>query len=237
MDAGLFCAVCRRYRVGLRGSDWRTVPADAGHPKSRLPHTDVARGRGLRTGALGNCIGAVAAGYDVADVSLPPQFDTIEEPFRVISNYEGKQALAGEFRDHMDKMNAWMGNGKIDLVETEYADAVAAANVARTALGNLYDDYPVLLTPSTAGEAPADLISVTMSSFNRMWTLMHGPTMTLPASTGPNGMPVGVQIAARVGDDAALIGWWPASLTLFEARNALFRSLVCRYSNSIVLAI
>jgi len=38
-----------------------------------------------------------------------------------------------------------------------------------------------------------------------MWTLMHGPTMTLPVATGPNGMPVGVQIAARVGDDAALI--------------------------------
>ena len=66
---------------------------------------------------------------------------------------------------------------------------------------------PMLLTPSTAGEAPVDLVSVTMSSFNRMWTLMHGPTMTLPAATGPNGMPVGVQIAARVGDDAALIGW------------------------------
>ena len=63
----------------------------------------------------------------------------------------------------------------------------------------------MLLTPSTAGEAPADLISPTMSSFNRMWTLMHGPTVTLPVAEGPNNMPVGVQLAARVGDDAALI--------------------------------
>ena len=43
----------------------------------------------------------------------------------------------------------------------------------------------LLLTPSTAIEAPVDLVSVTMSSFNRMWTLMHGPTMTLPAATAP----------------------------------------------------
>ena len=89
--------------------------------------------------------------------------------------------------------------------EDEYREALAAADNARAALTNLYADYPVLLTPSTAGEAPADLVSVTMSSFNRMWTLMHGPTMTLPVATGPNGMPVGVQIAARVGDDASLI--------------------------------
>ncbi|MFT5488688.1 MAG: Asp-tRNA(Asn)/Glu-tRNA(Gln) amidotransferase A subunit family amidase, partial [Alphaproteobacteria bacterium] len=69
----------------------------------------------------------------------------------------------------------------------------------------VYDDFPVLLTPSTAGEAPADLVSPTMSSFNRMWTLMHGPTITLPVARGANNMPIGVQLAARVGDDAALI--------------------------------
>ncbi len=34
---------------------------------------------------------------------------------------------------------------------------------------------------------------------------MHGPTMTLPVSAGPNGMPVGIQIVAGVGEDALLI--------------------------------
>jgi Asp-tRNA(Asn)/Glu-tRNA(Gln) amidotransferase A subunit family amidase len=38
-----------------------------------------------------------------------------------------------------------------------------------------------------------------------MWTLMHGPTVTLPVAEGPNNMPIGVQLAARIGDDAALI--------------------------------
>lgn len=147
-----------------------------------------------------------AAGYDVSDIDLPPQFETIEQPFRVISNYEGKAALADDFRDHMDKMNPWMREtGESNWSDTDYAEAVEAANTARAALAGVYDDYPVILTPSTAGEAPADLESVTMSSFNRMWTLMHGPTITLPVATGPNGMPVGVQLAARVGGDARLI--------------------------------
>ena len=145
-------------------------------------------------------------GYNVRDICLPPQFDSIEQPFRVISNYEGKNALADEFRNHMSNMNSWMQEtGNSNWSEKDYCVAVCAADTARSALGSLLKDTPILLTPSTAGEAPPDLESVTMSSFNRMWTLMHGPTMTLPVSAGPNGMPVGIQIVAGVGEDALLI--------------------------------
>ncbi|MEK9644782.1 MAG: amidase [Alphaproteobacteria bacterium] len=147
-----------------------------------------------------------AAGYEVDDVDLPPPLHGIEGPFRVISNYEGKRALAAEFRGHMDKMNHWMREtGESDWSDADYGEALSAAVAARAAMEELYAECPVLLTPSTSGEAPADLVSPTMSSFNRMWTLMHGPTITLPVATGPAGMPVGVQLAARPGDDAALI--------------------------------
>jgi len=95
--------------------------------------------------------------------------------------------------------------GESNWTEAEYAEALVAADAARNALAGIYDEYPVLLTPSTASEAPADLVSVTMSSFNRLWTLMHGPTITLPVAQGANGMPIGIQLAAGVGDDAALI--------------------------------
>ena len=186
----------------------QAVPAEAGRPRIGVCRTPMwAEAEPCAQTALEAAASKLsAAGYDVADVDLPPQFDTIEQPFRVISNYESKAALADEFQNHMDKMNPWMQEtGNSSWTENEYVEAIAAADDARAALGSLYDDFPVLLTPSTAGEAPADLVSVTMSSFNRMWTLMHGPTMTLPVTTGPNGMPVGVQIAARVDDDAALI--------------------------------
>jgi len=57
-----------------------------------------------------------------------------------------------------------------------------------------------------------------MSSFNRMWTLMHGPTITLPVARGANNMPIGVQLAAGVGEDAALIARTiPIYRTLAEA--------------------
>ncbi len=157
--------------------------------------------------ALERAGGALSkAGFEVDDVDLPPPLHGIEGPFRVISNYEGKRALASEFRDNIDLMNNWMRDtGESSWSHDDYAKALAVAEEARGAMRTLYDDYPVLLTLSTAGEAPADLVSPTMSSFNRMWTLMHGPTITLPVTTGPAGMPVGVQLAAGPGDDAALI--------------------------------
>jgi amidase len=186
------------------------VPAKINRPKIGVCRTPMwAEAEDHAQAALENSASALAkAGYDVADVDLPPELDSIEDPFRVISNYEGKAALADDFRDHMKQMNPWMREtGESVWSDEEYAAAVAAANTARAALARVYEDFPVLLTPSTAGEAPADLVSPTMSSFNRMWTLMHGPTITLPVARGANNMPIGIQIAAGVGDDAALIAW------------------------------
>lgn len=184
------------------------VPEDVARPRIGVCRTPMwPEAEDYAQAALETSAAALsAAGYDVTDVDLPPELTSIEQPFRVISNYEGKAALADDFRDHMDKMNPWMREtGESNWSENDYAEALAMADAARAALARLYDDFPVLLTPSTAGEAPADLVSPTMSSFNRMWTLMHGPTMTLPVAKGPNDMPVGVQLAARVGDDASLI--------------------------------
>ena len=184
------------------------IPEDPATPRIGLCRTPMwMEAHDCAQQALENTASELsAAGYDVADVDLPPEFDAIEGPFRVISSYEGKRALADEFRNHMDKMNPWMQEtGRSTWTEEEYRDALAAADRARDELYLLFDDYPVLLTPSTTGEAPADLEGVTMSSFNRLWTLMHGPTITLPAGIGPNRMPLGVQLAARTGADPMLI--------------------------------
>ena len=67
----------------------------------------------------------------------------------------------------------------------------------------LFRQADVLLTPSVPGEAPADLVSISNSVFNRTWTLMHAPCVTLPTATGtgPHGMPVGIQLVGPVGCD------------------------------------
>ena len=149
-----------------------------------------------------------AVGYEVVETDLPPECVGLERAFRVISNFEGKREMADDFRDHIDRMNPWMREtGESDWSEADYGEAMRVAAQARAALGELWRRTPVLLTPSTSGEAPTDLVGISVSTFNRLWTLMHGPTITLPVGAGPGGMPVGVQFAAAPGSDARLIAW------------------------------
>jgi len=61
-----------------------------------------------------------------------------------------------------------------------------------------------LLAPSATGEAPQGLESTGDPVFGLMWSLLHLPCLTLPCGTGPAGLPLGVQVVARHGADAAL---------------------------------
>ena len=67
-------------------------------------------------------------------------------------------------------------------------------------------DRDVFLAPSAPGEAPAGLDSTGNPIFQVVWTLLQVPCVTLPWSTGPNGLPVGVQLIGRRGDDETVLG-------------------------------
>ena len=43
-----------------------------------------------------------------------------------------------------------------------------------------------------------------------MWTFLHTPALNLPGATGPNGLPVGIQIVGQPSADMALLraGRW-----------------------------
>jgi Asp-tRNA(Asn)/Glu-tRNA(Gln) amidotransferase A subunit family amidase len=182
----------------------------AGRPRiglCRTPYWDEAEP--CAQAAVERSAAALAEqGYEIVEAELPVECAGIERTFRVISNFEGKRAMADDFRDHIGRMNPWMREtGESEWSESDYAAALEHASLARAALGAAWRRTPLLLTPSTAGEAPTDLVGLSVSSFNRLWTLMHGPTITLPVGFGPAGMPVGLQLASAPGTDAALVAW------------------------------
>ena len=66
-------------------------------------------------------------------------------------------------------------------------------------------DLDALLVPSAVGEAPVTLASTGNALFNRPWTTIGAPCVTLPKYTGPTGLPVGVQLVGLQGDDGHLL--------------------------------
>jgi Asp-tRNA(Asn)/Glu-tRNA(Gln) amidotransferase A subunit family amidase len=159
-----------------------------------------------------------AAGAKVVNAELPESFAGIEASFRVIVRVEGARAMDWEARHHLPTMNHWLqrelgAHGQPD--QAQYDTAQAHALECQHALAKLFERCDAIITPSACGEAVADRVSVSNSVFNRVWTLMRGPCLTVPAFTGPNGMPVGLQIVGPVGEDnrtIAIADWIAARL-------------------------
>jgi Asp-tRNA(Asn)/Glu-tRNA(Gln) amidotransferase A subunit family amidase len=62
-----------------------------------------------------------------------------------------------------------------------------------------------VIAPSATGEAPIAKEGTGNPVFCRGWTLLGLPCINLNISSGPNGLPVGVQLIAAPGKDAFLL--------------------------------
>jgi len=69
----------------------------------------------------------------------------------------------------------------------------------------LFGDADVLLTPAAVGEAPEGLDGTGDPIFSRPWAILGVPLLSVPGLTGSTGLPVGVQLVARHGDDDKLL--------------------------------
>ena len=90
-----------------------------------------------------------------------------------------------------------------------YQHALARIPRLNEAFDELFDRFDAVLTPAAPGSAP----SITTTGdpvFCTLWSLCGMPALNLPLLHGPDGMPLGVQLVGRRGDDARLLrsaGW------------------------------
>ncbi len=73
------------------------------------------------------------------------------------------------------------------------------------ALEKIFDRFDAIITPAAAGEAPLGLESTGDPAFCTLWSYCGLPAVSLPLLEGANGMPVGVQLVGRSGNDARLL--------------------------------
>ena len=151
---------------------------------------------------------AADAGAIVTDVAMPAGFDSLMTDHRIVMAYEAVRALAWEWNTHRDRLSASLTeileHGE-SIDPDEYDDVVARAAVARAASHDLFGGADVVLTLAATGEAPEGLGSTGAPHFNRLWTLLGLPAITVPGLTGSTGLPIGVQLVGRRGADALLL--------------------------------
>jgi Asp-tRNA(Asn)/Glu-tRNA(Gln) amidotransferase A subunit family amidase len=151
---------------------------------------------------------AEGAGASARPLELP---EILAEAWRIhptIQEFEAHQALAWEYRTHHQAMPPLL-RAKLDetigILPAEYDEARGIARRARGALAEIFDGVDALLTFSAPGAAPKGLDWTGDPRFNRLWTLMGVPCINIPAIVTNGGLPVGVQVIARFGDDAGAL--------------------------------
>lgn len=152
----------------------------------------------------------------------PRVFDGLFDAHRTVQLFETARALAPEF----SYRRAQLSQKLIELIESgratrtgDYAAALQLGRACVAAIESLFGGADVLLTPSAPGEAPAGLSSTGDPLFNRPWQLLGCPVINLPVPAplgrGEGGLPLGVSIVARPGDDVKLFAaaaWLEAAL-------------------------
>jgi len=158
------------------------------------------------------------AGAAVEERDLPPRFAGLAEAQRTVMAAEGARTLAGIRERHRPALSKvlldFLAEGDAVAPEREEAARALAAR-CRSELPEVFSRFDALLTPSAIGEAPPGLASTGDPAFNRIWTLLGTPCITLPAARGPAGMPVGVQLVGAPGRDGELVAaaaWAAAAL-------------------------
>lgn len=145
------------------------------------------------------------AGATLSEVVLPRDFAAVTQAQIDIMNYEIRAALAGERLQHnaglSDKLKQLLEQAKqCDAARYDAAQALVLS--CRSQLDQVFGGVDALLVPSAPGEAPIGLEATGDPVFCRMWTVLHVPAINLPCALGPHGLPVGVQIIGRRGEDA-----------------------------------
>lgn len=150
------------------------------------------------------------AGATVTPRELPDSFSALVDAHPIVMNAESARALTWELTHHPEQLSETLRERmQFGLNQTEAAlrDAYAVFESTRLAFPDVLGDLDVLVTPSAPGEAPKGLEWTGDPAFNGIWTSLHVPCVTVPAGSGPNGLPLGIQIVGKRGDDRAVLAW------------------------------
>jgi Asp-tRNA(Asn)/Glu-tRNA(Gln) amidotransferase A subunit family amidase len=150
-------------------------------------------------------VAEAAALVGAAEIALPGEFAGLVAAQETLMAHDVAHNLAPEYAEHRDLLSdvlrEYIESGQ--QVPAEAADeAVALAETCRAAWPEGVD---ALLVPAAVGEAPLRSEGTTGDPvYCRAWTLLGVPAVSVPGLTGPNGLPVGVQVVGR--EEAAVLG-------------------------------
>jgi Asp-tRNA(Asn)/Glu-tRNA(Gln) amidotransferase A subunit family amidase len=150
-----------------------------------------------------------ALGEHVQEAELGPGFADIVGLHRTIMDVEMAHNLRREYEQAGDGLSeplrTLIERGRA-VPAIDYLRAVDGIRPFNASLDQLFETwFDAVLAPAAPGEAPQGLHRTGNPIFSTIWTYLGTPAISLPLLTGDKGLPIGVQLIGRRGDDARLL--------------------------------
>ena len=149
-----------------------------------------------------------ALGERCDEVELPAAFGEALGHAELVQLAELSKAYDHYARRGRDRLSADMQKA-IDaggrVLAHDYLAALDWPGVLNAALEAVFSRFDAIITPAAPGPAPEGLESTGSPAFNGIWTFCGMPAVTLPLLQAESGLPMGVQLVGRRGDDARLL--------------------------------
>ena len=212
--------------VGLVARDVRDVAFFAAemarYPGLRLPeeHATLARAptiglcrtwewdrtdEAMRTAFEDSGRALSAAGARVREIVLPEAFKGMLAAHTTVVHFEMSRGFADVLERQADLIRPALlerTRKGLEVSGEQYQQAQTLARQCRQMFPDVLGDCDVLLAPAATGEAPRGQDYSGDTSMNQVWTLMHGPAISVTGGYGPAGLPLALQVVGRIDDDA-----------------------------------
>ena len=150
-----------------------------------------------------------AAGVQIVDIDLPAKdFLALGQSNRLIMAYDAARSYETVYRNKA----ADLGASTVKLIETgllitdeQFKKELLHVEKCKALFAKAMLGVDAVLTLGAPGQAPLKSTGTGLSTFNRVWTTLGVPCITLPFGRGDAGLPLGVQFVGPLGADSKLL--------------------------------
>ena len=139
----------------------------------------------------------------------PSYFKDIHKYHQIIHETDLANNFSVYYQKFKKKLSKYMqdaiSNGN-KYTAKEYAEAIDFMQRSYESYEEVFEDYHVVLSPSSPGVAPKGLKSTGTAEFNKVWSYLGTPCISLPLLEGENNLPLGVQLIGNKYDDHRFLG-------------------------------
>ncbi len=151
-------------------------------------------------------LGSLGVQCDSLELDAP--FDSLTEAQRKIQIHECVDSLRTYYEEDPGKLSEKLRldyEAGLALDSVTMQEAYEVVKSCRDMMSQVFEKYDVIMTFASTGRAPAGLQATGDPVFNRMWTAIGSPCISVPVPQLDGELPLGLQIVGALGEDARLL--------------------------------